>query len=62
MPNHNKVSKTAALALFVGVICLGKGIEMAINNKTKSEIYILHGTGLVAMAGIAQHTKKIGMK
>ena len=62
MPNLNGVSKTGALALLVGVICLGKGIEMAINNKTKSEMYILHGTGLVAMAGIAQHTKKIGMK
>ena len=62
MPKELNISKTAALAFAVGVIMLGKGFAMKINNDDKSDMYAIHGVGLIAMAGIGQHTKKIGMK
>ena len=62
MPKELNISKTAALAFAVGVIMLGKGIAMKINNDDKSDMYAIHGAGLIAMAGIGHHTKKIGMK
>ncbi len=62
MNKYSKISKTAALAFTVGVIIAGKGVGLKIANNDKSDLYIVHGIGLIAMAGIGQHTKKIGEK
>ncbi len=62
MPKDLDISKTAALAFAVGLILVGKGIAQKINDGEKGDMYAIHGVGLIAMAGIGQHTKKIGMK
>lgn len=62
IPKHLDISKTAALAFAVGIVIAGKGVSLRFENDDKSDIYIAHGVGLIAMAGISQHTKKIEMK
>ncbi len=61
LPEHLNISKTAALAFAIGILLAGKGIRLKLDNNDKSDMYIAHGVGLIAMAGIGQHTKKIGL-
>jgi len=61
LPEHLNISKTAALAFAIGILLAGKGFRLKLDNNDKSDMYIAHGVGLIAMAGIGQHTKKIGL-